>query len=937
MAFRVSNQMLIGNYMSDLRRIQLDIADLLRQTQTGKKFERPGDDPSGVSTSMNLQAALNNLGQYNRNVDDGLSRLSYTETNVTEVDSMLQRARELVVQGSNTYLTKTDRNAIAVEMDQLLEHIITLANSSYRGRYIYSGYETLTEAFQINSNTIDGLTNSITYQGDLGLIGRNIGVDRDLGINFTGKDFFLNQTSTMTGRQLSGEELGYNGAFELNDELFVVTPSMTVMDIRDMINTNTSTQVIAEVDGDFRLVLTSLNSTQKIRVSDISGTVLEDLGIMPRGAYNWAQSAPLAVPMVDSRGAIHTGNTIPPLAFPLTIGAANQDMVVTLAGVANDGFTQTEVLKLDAKQYNTLADLETEIQKKADAAFGEERIIVNTVEVPPLSGNFFLEMETFAQSSAVAATDLRIGGTAPDGTVDTASAILGFNAVAGTEENADTAGTDGNDRFIIDLGASAYITTSGEEPVDLDPVEINLDATQVNTAGLIDINKLAAEVNAQILGNKFLSGLVQAENDSGRLKLSTTKEGGDITSDDLLLSNAAPTWPAPGTDTLGDMGFFVDPVTGDSAPPQPATVFGTAAFPVTVTTGVDDTFTVDLGPASSLDGTNPAAVEVQLDGGVYATAIDLVNEINDKFSQDITLKDRVYAVVNAVSGAVDVITTEMGSHVQADDLTLADVTAGALANLGLAAATTPGGGTATGQGDELDPHNMIDTIIRTRDELFGYAAAESRLVDLLDASDDTLGLFPGYKIEISSDGSTSEFVVQRFTTMQDLADRIEEKLGFQLEVEVLRDGRIQIFNPTTTVVNDVQIEAFDNQGNHVTAFEEKFAGISGRLFYRTTLRTETVYEDERFQYLTNRIGDVDDAFETVLSVLAQIGSKHRRMEMTLSQNDSIEVNLAQIQSSNDYVDMAETIVKLKEQENVLQASLGAGARILPPTLFDFLR
>jgi flagellar hook-associated protein 3 len=936
MAYRVSNQLLINNYLNDLRRTQVQMERLLKQSQTGKAFERPRDNPSAVSTSLNLQAALTALTQYNRNVDDGKSRLDYTETNVTEVDTMLQRARELVVQGANTYLTQTDRNAIALELDQLLEHIVSLSNASYRGRYIYSGYQSLTEAFGLNSNTTDGLTNSVTYQGDLGAIARNIGVNRDLGVNFTGKNVFLSQTYELDGRQLSGNALGYNGAFELNDQLFVVTPSMTVGDIRDMINQNTDCEVFAEVSGDYRLSLTSLNSSTAIRVNDIAGSVLDDLGILPRGAYNYAQTAPAATPMVDSRGALHQGNLVPPLAFPLTLGIANQDLVVTLAGAANDNFTQTEVLKLDAKTYNTLAELQAEIQKKADTAFGEERLLVNTVELPPLSGNFFLELETFAQNSGVMATDLRIGGTAPDGTVDTASALLGFNAVAGVEENADTAGTDGNDRFIIDLGLSAYITTGTEVALDLDPVELNLDATQVNTAGVIDVNKAVVEINKQILHNKYLSGLVYAESDSGRLKIVTTKKDGSIAASDLLLSNAVGGPPVPGTDTLGDMGFYVNPLTGDSAPPVPATVFGTAIFPLLITTGVNDKFNVDLGPSASLDGTDPPAVPITLGGGVYATANDLALELNNQFSLSATLKDRVFAVVNALTGAVDIITTETGSKVQSVDLTLTDITPGALANIGLNAPTTPGGGSASGQGNITQASNMIDTLISTRDELFGYAAPESRLVDLLDENGNSLGLFPGHKIVISSDGTSKEFVVQRFTTMQDLADQIESKLGFQLEVKVLRDGTIQVFNPTSTVVNDVKIEAFDEQGASVTAFDEKFSGISGRLFYRTTVSSETVHEDERFQRLTNRIADVDDAFETVLSILAQLGSKTKRMEMTLSQNENVSVNLATIQTTNNNVDLAEIITRLKEQENVLNAALGIGSRILPATLFDYL-
>lgn len=934
---RISNSLLTSRYLSDLRQVQVQIARLLRQTSTGLSFERPSDDPAAVAVSLDLHSALKYLYQYNRNVDDGISRLQYTESAVYEVDTQLQRARELTVQAANSYLTRSDRRAIAEEMDQLLEHTITLSNANFRGRYIFSGYETLSKSFALNSNTVDGLTNSVTYRGDYGRIDRNIGIERDLQVNFTGKETFIEQTYTLTGRQLASGKLNYSGAFEINDHLFVVTPEMSLADIRDMILAEPDVEVYARIESDYRLVLESLNSCNHIKVRDISGNVLRDLGILPLGAFNLARSGP-ALPLTDSVGALHRNDTLaPPPGFPLTIGTGNQDLVITLSGTANDGFTQTEALKLVAITYNTIGELVAEIQQKADLAFGEDKLIVRD------AGGGVIAMETYVQSSTVLASDFRLGGTAPDGTVDTASAFLGFNNAGLGPWNADSAGVDGNDRFTIDLGLSAYRVSSDEEPVDLPPIEINIDATVAVT-----ISALVADINDKILDNTYLSGLVEAVNDGGRVRIQTTKQGSEISANDLILANAVPgavtdpPGPADPWDTLRALGFYRDPTTGISTPPQPAAVQGTAAFPpgIAVAAGTN-VLTIDLGPAASIDGTNPDPIQLTVTPGAYGGAAAFAAELNSQISRSALLRDSVTAQVRTVGAVdyVDIVTTEAGSHVQAGDLVLADDPSapGTLVALGLAAPTIPGGGTAAGQGDILLPENLINTLIQVRDELHGYAARSSRLTDLLDEDSQGLGLFPGDTIRINSDGSSLEFKVQRFTTMQDLADKIEEKLGFQLEVCVLRDGKIEVFNPTTSVINDISIEALDRNGTNITAFEAKFANISGKLFYRGELRSSTVYEDERFSNMTQRIGDMDAGMETILSTLAVIGSRHRRLEMTIDQNEKVEVNLSELQSENDTVDMAETIIKLKEHENVLKAALGAGARVLPPTLFDFMR
>lgn len=928
---RVTTGMLVDNFMSDLNRIQTALLRLQHQASTGKAFDRPVDSPSGAAVSLDLHSVLTYLTQYNRNVDDGSARLQYTETSINEVDAQLQRVRELTVQASNSYLTRSDRSAISLEINQLLEHVITASNSNFRGRYIYSGYKTLTESFDINSNTEDGFTNSVTYRGDYGTIARNIGIQRDLDVNFTGKDLYLEKTYELTGRQLASTELGFNGAFELNNKLIVVTPTMKLEDVRDMINADPGNEVYASVEPGFRLKLTSMNSSQAIRVQDIAGTVLRDLGILPMGAFNLAQAPPVGVPLTDSRGAIHLA-----AAFaPVTLTTGTRDLVVQLGGAANDNFTQTVALQLDAKTYNTIGELEAEIQKKADLAFGEDKLIVRD------NGLGQIEIETFVQNSAVAVGDLRLGGTAPDGTVDTASAILGFNAVAAVQEVADTAGTDGNDRLKIDLGLSAYITGDQEQPVDLPAIEINLDG-DVSAAPPVTADELVQNINDKLLENRFLSGLVEAVNDGGRIRLQTVKKDGTVKAADLVISNAVAGPPVPATDTLGALGFYRDPLTGVSGPPVPATVFGTAGFPPgigAIVAGANDQFSIDLGPASSVDGTDPAAVTLTLAPGAYATAGALANEINFEIGLTPVLKNAVQAVVRTVAGVdyVDIVTAAKGSRVQASDLALLDVMPGTLLNLGLGGATVPGGGSSDGQGIIQEPHNMIDTMIQIRDELLGYSAPKSRLAQLLDSDGAGLGLFPGCKIRIFSDGSYKEFVVQRFTTMQDLADRIEEKLGFQLNVEVLRDGRIQVYNPSNSVVSDVRIEAYDQKGAHVAPFEQAMSSLSGKLVYRGVLRSGTMYEDERFQRMTNRIGDVDDAFETVLSTLAQVGSRIKRLELTTSQNDSVEVNLKELQTKNDFVDTAEVLTKLMEQENVLKAALSTGSRVISPSLFDFLQ
>lgn len=82
---------------------------------------------------------------------------------------------------------------------------------------------------------------------------------------------------------------------------------------------------------------------------------------------------------------------------------------------------------------------------------------------------------------------------------------------------------------------------------------------------------------------------------------------------------------------------------------------------------------------------------------------------------------------------------------------------------------------------------------------------------------------------------------------------------------------------------------------------------------------------------------LDIQFNNVNSVRAELGVKTNRLELTLNRIGDDTLNLKDLLSKNEDADMAEVIMNLKMQENVYQASLSGGARIIQPTLIDFLR
>ncbi|MFA6691580.1 MAG: flagellar hook-associated protein FlgL [Saccharofermentanales bacterium] len=97
-------------------------------------------------------------------------------------------------------------------------------------------------------------------------------------------------------------------------------------------------------------------------------------------------------------------------------------------------------------------------------------------------------------------------------------------------------------------------------------------------------------------------------------------------------------------------------------------------------------------------------------------------------------------------------------------------------------------------------------------------------------------------------------------------------------------------------------------------------------------------DDNNAQALSNEdLGALQKAIDQVLASRARVGASVNRLEMTKARLEEQKVNFSNLQAEVDGVDSAWVIMQLKEQEAVYRASLAVGARVIMPTLVDFIR
>jgi len=131
------------------------LTNIQEQLSTGKRLNRPSDNPVDVANDLKLQTTSSILTQNAKNISDGLNFMNVSDTAMSSMDTIVQRMRELAIQGSSDTLSANDRISMQQETQQLFRQLISLANSNYKGDYIFGGTQSKIQPYPVESSTTD--------------------------------------------------------------------------------------------------------------------------------------------------------------------------------------------------------------------------------------------------------------------------------------------------------------------------------------------------------------------------------------------------------------------------------------------------------------------------------------------------------------------------------------------------------------------------------------------------------------------------------------------------------------------------------------------------------------------------------------------------------------------------------------------------------------
>lgn len=131
--------MLSSNSLRNLSESYRRMGKYEDQLATGKKINKPSDDPVVAMKGMYYRSNLTEIEQYKRNLSELYLWMENSEAGIDQANSALQRVRELTIQGQNDTNSPDDRKAIAREIEQLQQSLAATANTKIGGRYIFHG------------------------------------------------------------------------------------------------------------------------------------------------------------------------------------------------------------------------------------------------------------------------------------------------------------------------------------------------------------------------------------------------------------------------------------------------------------------------------------------------------------------------------------------------------------------------------------------------------------------------------------------------------------------------------------------------------------------------------------------------------------------------------------------------------------------------------
>lgn len=190
---RISNRSTADRLLMHIQEATTRLHETQERMASGRRINKPSDDPFATARALAARTQLDLVSQHVRTVDLATTELGAVESALASLGSVMTRAQELAVQADSSGINANARQQIATEVSEMINEVLTIANSSSGGRRVFAGHQ----AGPAFTADIPAAPTTFTYQGDSGQVLREIGEGERIAVNLGGEELFDGMFSSL--------------------------------------------------------------------------------------------------------------------------------------------------------------------------------------------------------------------------------------------------------------------------------------------------------------------------------------------------------------------------------------------------------------------------------------------------------------------------------------------------------------------------------------------------------------------------------------------------------------------------------------------------------------------------------------------------------------------------------------------------------------------
>lgn len=191
---RVSEHMMTNSILRGINDSKTRMNKLQQQISSGKRLHQSSDDPFAFAKSARYKALIEKNDQYLRSINLSMGFVQASQAGIDNLNNLIQEAKEKATQGADDSLAAEDREAIAQEVQGIIDEILTQLNGQFDGEYLYAGTNT-SEVFDAQDNIVSPyefdqseIPPIFEYFGNNEDINQKFGEHLELAINVNNED-----------------------------------------------------------------------------------------------------------------------------------------------------------------------------------------------------------------------------------------------------------------------------------------------------------------------------------------------------------------------------------------------------------------------------------------------------------------------------------------------------------------------------------------------------------------------------------------------------------------------------------------------------------------------------------------------------------------------------------------------------------------------------